>query len=130
MAHYVDTSALVKLVVREEESPAFITWLSEADRAPVASDLIRTELARAVSRAAPSRLEQARRVIASVTLMSITPAILQEAGRLQPGTLRTLDAVHLASALALDDDLESFVTYDERLAEAARFYGIPVSAPS
>jgi predicted nucleic acid-binding protein len=129
VAHYVDTSALVKLVVREDESPAFIAWLSGTDRRPVASDLIRTELTRAVSRAAPGRLEQARRVIASVTLVSITPAILQEAARLQPATLRTLDAIHLASALALDDDLESLVTYDERLAGAARFHGIPITAP-
>jgi predicted nucleic acid-binding protein len=129
LAHYLDTSALVKLVVREAESRAVTRWLGETPREPVTSDIARTELLRAVTRATPRRLEQARRVLASVTLMSITPAILLEAGRLQPSTLRTLDTIHLASALALDDDLESIVTYDTSLADAARFHGITVTAP-
>jgi predicted nucleic acid-binding protein len=127
--HYFDTSALVKLVVAEAESAALIAWLSALDRHPVVSDLARTELVRAVSRAAPERLERVRYVLASVALVQVTPAILQEAGRLRPETLRSLDGIHLATALVLDDELESFVTYDERLADAARFHGLPVTTP-
>jgi predicted nucleic acid-binding protein len=130
VAHYFDTSALAKLVVREPESAAVHAWLQAQARHPVAADLVRTELSRAVVRVAPDRLDRVRAVLLCVDLVAITPAILQEAGRLQPSWLRTLDAIHLATALALDDDLESIVTYDDRLAAAARFHGLPVTAPS
>lgn len=130
MAHYLDTSALVKLVVREAESEALIAWLREADRRPVTSDLARTELARAVMRAAPGRLDRVREVLGSIALRTATAALFQEAARLAPAGLRSLDAVHLATALDLDDDLESLVTYDDRLAEAARFHGVRVTAPA
>ena len=85
---------------------------------------------RAVRRAAPDRLVQARGVLDSVTLLEVTPHIFDEAGRLDPSILRTLDAVHLAAALDLGDDLEALVTYDDRLAEAAVASGIEVIAPA
>ncbi len=129
MAHYLDTSALVKLVVAEPETAALRTWLSEATREPVASDLARTELLRAVRRAAPHRAVQARAVLDSITLMQLPTAIFEAAARLEPTTLRSLDALHLAAALDLGDDLDSLVTYDDRLAEAARANGIVVTAP-
>ncbi len=130
MAHYLDTSALVKLVVAEAETAALRAWLHETDRTPVSCDLARTELLRAVRSAAPDRVIQARAVLDSITLIQLATATFEEAGRLEPALLRTLDAVHLAAALQLGDDLESIVTYDERLAEAARNNGIPVTAPS
>ncbi len=129
MAHYLDTSALVKLVVAEPETQALRNWLFSADRLPVSSDLARTELLRAVRRAAPEQVVQARAVLGSITLMRISTAGFDEAGRLHPTTLRTLDAVHLAAALALGDDLDSVVTYDDRLAEAARLNGVQVTSP-
>lgn len=128
MAHYLDTSALVKLVVSENETAALRAWLGTAERVPVSCDLARTELLRATRRAAPDRLVQARAVLDSVTLIEVTTSIFEEAGRLDPTVLRSLDAVHLAAALSLGDDLEAIVTYDDRLAQAARANGIPVAA--
>ena len=130
MAHYLDTSALVKLVVAEPETAALRAWLKDADRTPVASNLARTELLRAVRRAAPDRIMQARAVLDSITLTELTAPMFEEAGRLDPTTLRTRDALHLAAALDLGDDLEALVTYDDRLAEAAALNAVPVTAPA
>ena len=129
MAFYIDTSALVKLVVAEAETDALRTWLAHDDRDPVSSDLARTELQRAVRRAAPDRLVDARSVLDGVTLMELTTSIFESAGRLEPTTLRSLDALHVAAALDLGDDLEGIVTYDDRLAEAASSNGIPLTTP-
>lgn len=130
MAHYVDTSALAKLVAVEPETDALRAWLAEAERDPVSCDLARTELMRVVRRVAPDRVTRAREVLEAVTLVAVTTAILEEAGRLDPAILRTLDAVHLAAALGLGDDLEGLVTYDDRLYEAARLNGVMVVRPS
>ena len=130
MAHYLDTSALVKLVVAEAETAALLTWLKVADRVPVSCDVARTELVRAIRRRAPARAVQAHRVLDTVTLLEISTAIVEEAGRLEPALLRSVDAVHLAAALALGDDLEGLVTYDEKLADAAELNGIAVTAPA
>ncbi|HEY5484441.1 MAG TPA: type II toxin-antitoxin system VapC family toxin, partial [Propionibacteriaceae bacterium] len=97
MAHYLDTSALAKLVVSEAETAALRAWLTAAEREPVSCDLARTELLRAVRRAAPDRVVQARAVLDSITLMTVTTATFEEAGRLDPTLLRSLDAVHLAA---------------------------------
>ncbi len=129
MACYVDTSALVKLVVEEPETEALRAWLAAADRSPVSCDLARTELLRGVRRAAPERLVRAREVLDAITLVTVRTAIFEQAGRLDPPALRTLDALHLAAALDLGDDLEGVVTYDERLAQAARANGLPTIAP-
>lgn len=129
MAYYVDTSALVKLIVAETETTALRRWLTKADQVLVTSDLSRTELMRAVRRAAPDRAPRVREVLDAFTLTQLTPAAFSEAGRLDPLGLRTLDALHLASALNLDDDLEGIVTYDHRMADAATTNGIAVLAP-
>jgi predicted nucleic acid-binding protein len=130
VSFYLDTSALVKLVVAEPETDALRAWLSASDRVPVSCDLARTELIRAVRRVASDRVVRARAVLDAVTLIDVTTAMFEEAGRLNPTLLRSLDAVHLASALALGDDLEGLLTYDERLADAARLNGIAVVAPA
>ena len=129
MAFYVDTSALVKLVIAESETAAFRAWLAGADRDPVVCDLVRTELMRAVRRVVPEKALLAREVLDSVTLIEVTTAVFAEAGRLDPPTLRSLDAIHLAAALDLGDDLEGLVTYDERLADAAMANGVAVVTP-
>jgi predicted nucleic acid-binding protein len=130
LAFYIDTSALVKLVVREPETDGLRDWLAEIPRDPVACDLARTELLRAVRRAAPDLLVQARMVLDVVTITDVTTAVFEAAGRLDPAILRTLDAIHVAAALDLGDDLEGIVTYDERLAHAAEQNGIRVTAPT
>jgi predicted nucleic acid-binding protein len=130
VAWYLDTSALVKLVVAEPETPALTAWLRSADRRLVSSDLARTELLRAVRRSSPANLVQARAVLGAVDLLALHPALLEQAALLDPATLRTLDALHLASALALGDDLEGVVAYDERLVGAARSVGLTTHAPA
>ena len=130
MAYYIDTSALVKLVVKEPETEALRSWLAAASRDPVACDLARTELMRAIRRAAPHLVVRARLVLDAVTLTELTTALFEAAGRLDPGILRTLDAVHIAAALDIGDELEGMVTYDERLAKAAEANGISVTSPA
>lgn len=113
----------------EPETAVLQAWLAETTGDWVSSDLARAELTRAVRRVARDELVRARVVLDSVILIEITTAIFEEAGRLEPEVLRTLDAVHLAAALALGDDLEAIVTYDERLAAATHSNGIASIAP-
>ncbi len=128
--HYADTSALVKLAVAEAESAALVEWIAREQVTFASSNLARTELIRAVRRSAPAALAQAREVLARVLLVHASARIFDEAGRLDPLGVRSLDAVHLATALALGDDLESVVTYDERMAAAATALGLRVVAPA
>lgn len=128
---YLDTSALYKLVIAEAESRAlrhFLrTWPLRAT-----SELARTELMRAVRRAtgATSPAEtRARQLLERVDLLPISTPILELAGTLRPAMLRSLDAIHLASALALGNALAGIVTYDERLAGAAHAAALAVHAP-
>ena len=130
MSFYVDTSAAAKLVVAEAESPALLSWARDHDGALVSSDLCRTELLRATRRAAPDRMVQARAVLDSLTLLGLPASTFERAALLDPTMLRSLDAIHLACALDLGDELEGFVTYDDRLGAAARGLGLPVVAPS
>lgn len=130
MALYVDTSALVKLVVAEVETEALWSWIHAEAPELVACDLVRTELFRAVGRAAPARAVRARAVLESITLVTVSTSIFEAAARLDPAMLRALDAIHVAAALELGDDLTGFVTYDDRLADAARAHGIAVVAPA
>ena len=132
MAHYFDTSALVKLLVAEPETVALRRWMKQEPRIAVSCDLARAELARAVRRAGSSQAAAARRLLDSIILVQVGAELFEEAGRLGPASLRTLDAIHLAAALELGDDLvgEAVVTYDKRMAEAAASLGIPTAAPT
>jgi predicted nucleic acid-binding protein len=130
MAHYIDTSALAKLVVAEPETAALLAWIREAERDLVTCDLSRTELMRAVRRVDEDRAPDARAVLDTVTITKITTALTETAGRLDPLGLRSLDAIHLAAALDLQDDLDGMVVYDARLGEAARANGVRVIAPT
>lgn len=129
MAYYLDTSALVKLVVPEPESQALREWIEEVQDVLVTSDLARTELLRAVRRARPEAVRLARMVLDSLTVLRLGTGIFEEAARLDPPGLRSLDALHLAAALTLEDDLLGVVTYDDRLTEATRLLGFLTIAP-
>jgi predicted nucleic acid-binding protein len=130
VAFYLDTSALAKLVVAEPETAALRSWLAEQDRTLVSCDLARTDLTRAVRRVAPERMVDAHAVLDGLTLLTVPASLFAAAGRLDPLELRSLDAVHLAAALELGDELEALVAYDERLQQAARLNGIDVVAPA
>ena len=129
MVVYCDTSALVKLVVAEAETAALSAWIAANQPTLISSDLARTELLRAVRRVAPNLAVQAKAVLDSIMLTTLDSALFDGAGRLDPAILRTLDALHIAAALELGDDLDGFITYDDRLAEAVRLQGIQVIAP-
>jgi len=130
VAYYLDTSAYLKLVVTAAGTRALRRWLTNAKPQLVASELLRTEALRAARRHSPGALREARRRLAAVTLLSVTSEICDRAVDLDPSILRSLDAIHLATALSLGDELEGIVTYDERLAAAAHVHGVAVLAPS
>ncbi len=126
---YLDTSAAVKLVVVEKGSTALRRWLESRDGEIASSDLLRTELLRATRRAAPEQMVQARAVLDSLILVTLSTVVCERAAMLEPDLLRSLDSLHLAAALELGDELEGLVTYDKRLAESAQSLGIRVVAP-
>jgi uncharacterized protein len=127
---YLDTSAVVKLLVREGETAALRRWLRQRPRR-VASALLSVELLRAARRAGEPRLVvEARRLLSGITLVVVDNAVLDRAGELEPGQLRTLDAIHLATALSLGAELDAVVTYDRRMADAAALLGLAIAAPS
>jgi predicted nucleic acid-binding protein len=98
-------------------------------RRVVAADLVRAELRRAVMRAGPDRIAAADAVLGRLLLVRLGPDVLDAAGRLGPPELRTLDAIHIQCALLLGDELDAFVTYDARQADAARVAGLRVEQP-
>lgn len=128
-ATYVDSSALVKLAVREAESVALRRYLVR-HRPLVSSALARTEVARALLPLGPDAVRRGREVLARVELLRVNDRVLDVAGQLTPPELRSLDAIHLASAEQLGADLRGFVTYDERLAAAAVGRGLRVIQPA
>src|SRR3954470_23605426 len=125
---YVDASALVKLVVEESGSAALLRWFVESETV-VTSRIGIIETSRASRRTAhdPERL---RRVLDSMAVIECDAVIADRAAAVVPPSVSTLDSIHLATALALGGTLDAFVTYDERLAEAAREAGLPVVAPA
>jgi predicted nucleic acid-binding protein len=96
----------------------------------VSSDITRTELLRVTRLHAPQRVAAARAVLDALHLLAITTDVCERAALLEPRQLRSLDALHLASALQLGDDLDGIVVYDRGLADAASDLAIPVVAPS
>lgn len=130
MIVYLDTSALVKLLVQEMESAALRTYLAGQPRAVRASSaLVRAELRRAAARTSDRLLPAVELMLGRLTLLRVDDALLDEAGRLAPASLRSLDALHLASARRLPS-LTAFVSYDLRLSQAAHELGFAVASPS
>ena len=128
---YVDSSALLKLVLSEPESPALEQALSRwPDR--ISSVLLPIECRRIVLRAGnpPGVVDRLEKELSGVTLIRLEEAVQTLAGTIGPPRLRSMDAIHLASALSIGDYPEAFVTYDERLADAARAVGLNVLRPA
>lgn len=129
MAYYWDTSAYLKLVVAENHSTALRAWLADVDSEAVACELLRVEAMRAARRHSSEAVRAVRSGLDGLVLLQLTTALCERAAELDPTVLCSLDALHLAAALSLGDDLEAVVTYDDRLAEAAAAYGLRVVSP-
>ncbi len=125
---YLDSSALFKLAVDEVESSALRSALSSWPRR-ASSRLSVVEVLRAARRRSAAAMPSARLVLAGVSLISIDRRVVVEAIGIEPAALRTLDAVHLASALRLGRELAAFVSYDERQLEAAEALELPAVSP-
>jgi len=125
---YLDASAIVKLVVREPESEALHRWYVEAQRL-LTSRIGVVETLRASARRPFDPAHRAR-ILTDLEVLELSAEIAAVAASLGGPALRTLDAIHIATAMALGPDLDAFVTYDDRLAEAARNLGLPVVRPA
>jgi uncharacterized protein len=129
---YIDTSALLKLVKDDEpEGPALRTYLREqSSEQLVSSALISVEARRGTLRFAPQRLPRTDLLLADVTQLELSTAVLEVAGRIPDPMLRSLDAIHLASALAIRSDLTALLSYDQRLLDVAAAHGLPIATPA
>ena len=134
---YLDSSALLKLLVEEAESEALAAWLAEhtegrggaGGAAAASSELARVEVVRAVRRLNPQAVASARTLVAQLDLVPLSREVVDRAADLGDPGLRSLDALHLASALVLGDDLDVLVVYDRRLSAAAQDAGLTVVQP-
>lgn len=130
---YLDSSAAVKLAHAETDSQALRDWLDErADTGWVSSVLLEIETYRALARHAPAALPNLPTVLDLIDFVDLAPGLRATAQAVAPVTVRSLDAIHLATALHVHvhDQLIAFVAYDSRLADAARAAGLQVEAPT
>ena len=131
---YLDAAAIIKLVRVEAESAALVNWLSARSHEPIiASALVEVEVPRALRRDQPGVLSGVASVLGRLHRVEINAAVRATAGAFAEPTLRSLDAIHLATAGFMTDSgkaITAFVTYDRRLAEAARQAALPVEAPA
>ena len=124
---YIDTSAYVKVPLGEPERATLLEALQPY--ALVSSLLLSVEAVRACARYGPQYAEAADAGLRTVSLLPLDQAVLTSAKTLSPARLRTLDALHLATALSLGVDLAVLVSYDDRLSEAAQAAGLTVMSP-
>lgn len=130
MRIYLDTSALVKLVVAESESQALKRFLgAHTDDSLFSAALARTELIRAVAPSGASAIADARALLNRLDTVTLTRQLLEDAGTLQPPSLRSLDAIHLAAARRAGDSLRVVVTYDARMLTAATELRMSAASP-
>ncbi len=127
---YLDSSALLKLVRQEAETAALQAWLDrQPEQATITSELGRVEVLRAGQRIGGRAVAEARAVIGDLDLVPLDRAVQDVASEFGDPMLRTLDALHLASALLIGEELTALVAYDNRLIDAARGAGLVVVVP-
>jgi len=127
---YLDSSALLKLLIEEPESAALAAWVSEQDGTPlVSSELTRVEVVRAARRLDVEAVPAARALVSQLDLVPLRRGVLDTAADAGEPLLRTRDALHLASALSVRSDITAFVAYDHRLSAAAEAAGLPTVRP-
>lgn len=128
MTTYLDSSAIVKLVIREPESTALRRYLRRR-RPLVSSGLARTEVLRALLPSGGEAVARGRSVLQRLDLIRVSDRVLNTAAVLHPHALRSLDAIHLATAQQLGQELTALVTYDDRMSAAAKELGCRVVQP-
>jgi predicted nucleic acid-binding protein len=127
---YLDTSAAAKLVHPEAESQALAVFLAARLTTPlVSSALLYPELVRAVSRHRPGLVGRAALLLQRIMTVPLGTDVVRSAATIGTPQLRTLDALHLATAAIIASQLHAFITYDKRLAEAAAGIGLEVATP-
>ena len=127
---YLDSSALLKLLFEEHESPALEEWLTpRAATAKVSSEVAKVEVLRACRRMDPDSLPAAMTMLGQLDLVPLSGAVVELAAHAGDTSLRSLDALHLASALVLGTDLTAFIAYDRRLFAAASDAGLETVQP-
>ena len=127
---YLDSSAALKLVVAEAATSALRAWTERTRPALIGCDLVRTEVLRACRRHSTEATTRGRSVLDAITIFPVSTDLYASAAFLEPLTMRSLDAIHLAAALSLGDDISGVVTYDKHLADACAWHGLQVIAPA
>jgi uncharacterized protein len=128
--YYADTSAVIKLLVEESHSKALAAFYdAHADAEWVSSALLRIEVTRTVARAMPALLPDARDLLLAFSVIAMDDDIVEGAMNEPDRGLRSLDAIHLATARLLSEDLDAIISYDDRLLKAATEAGLPVASP-
>lgn len=125
---YLDSSALVKLIGNEPESRALMEYLA-GQPTLASSRLSSVEVLRAVFRQDPALTRRAETLLAATRMVALAEPVLKLAAQIGPPTLRSLDAIHLAAALTLGDEVDELITYDRRMAEAATDLGFKAASP-
>jgi len=125
---YLDTSAALKLLIEEPESPALAQTVDREQPDLVAGWVLETELRRAAQRLPALGMDVVSEFLAGVSLYEMPGSLFREAGILPGETLRSVDALHLAVAVRIGVDL--VLTYDVRMADSARLLGLPVLSPA
>jgi len=127
---YLDAAAILKLIHSEPETTALRAWLDARAGVPrVSSTIVEVEVARAVRRAAPHALGRIVPVLAGVNRFAVSRDVRRVAASFPEPMLRSLDAIHLATAMPMAAELVAFVSYDKRLLAAADAAGLPVASP-
>jgi len=127
---YLDSAALVKLVRLEHATSELVGWLNERPGVPlVCSVLAEVEVPRAIRRVAPDALAAVPATLARLYRLEIDATVRSSAAALAEPSLRTLDAIHVATAVGVGTDLQAFVSYDQRLLQTAAELGLPVASP-
>ncbi len=127
---YFDASALLKLLFEETDSAALALWMSEREGNPkISSEIVRVEVIRSTRRLDDGMLPAARVLVSQLDLIPLSSGLMNDAADAGEPLLRSLDAIHLASALSIGSDLTGFIAYDYRLVLAAEAAGIAVTQP-
>ena len=128
---YLDSAAVVKLAHAEPESAALRGWLDErAETGWISSVLTEIESFRALARYAPATASRLPAVLDQIDLIDLDQRIRRLVRTVMPTTVRSLDAIHLGTALHVRPSMTSFVTYDKRLLDAAQAAGLPIDSPA